>query len=341
MPTRVDRRRPAILCTMAKEVIISTSGVNSYGSRVLTEGIDLEQFRRNPILLWMHRRSYEGDAMPIGRIDNLRVDGDLLVGTPVFDQKDDFARKVESKWENGFLRMASAGLEIIEVSTAPEHVLPGQTRATVTRCKLEEVSIVDIGANDEALQLSHGGKVLLLAAGEENEVVPLLAAESDEEKENAEGTAPEANSEIINNNKMNEELLQLLGLPKTAGEQEVLGAVRLMKERADSAESLRLASITALVDGAIADKRITADKKDHFISLGKSAGIESLRETLELMQPQRKPTELLHQSGGSAATMPKTYAKLSEVPEDEVRKMKEEDPAQYAKLYKAEYGVNI
>ena len=116
---------------MAKEVIISTSGLNCYGSRVLTSGIDLTQYRKNPLLLWMHRRSFERDSMPIGRMENLRIDGDCLIGTPVFDQNDDFAKKIESKWENGFLRMASAGIAILEVSNAPEYLVQGQTRATL------------------------------------------------------------------------------------------------------------------------------------------------------------------------------------------------------------------
>ena len=325
---------------MAKEVVISTSGVNSYGCRVLTEGIDLRQYQRNPILLWMHRRSFDGDSMPIGRIENLRIDGDRLIGTPVFDQKDEFAKKIESKWEDGFLRMASAGIEVVEVSNAPEYVQPGQTRATIIRCKLEEVSIVDIGANDEALQLSHGGKVLRLAAGEQSDIIPLLAPK--EKEETAEGTAPEASDNNQIKNQMNKEFLQLLGLSETATEQEALGALRLMKEKADKVESLQLASITALVDGAIAEKRITADKKDHFVSLGKSAGIESLRATLELMQPQHKPTDILHQrTEAPAGDGHKTYVKLSEVPEEEIRKMKEENPVEYARLYKAEYGVAI
>lgn len=331
---------PLFSNAMAKEVVISTSGVNSYGCRVLTEGIDLRQYQRNPILLWMHRRSFDGDSMPIGRIENLRIDGDRLIGTPVFDQKDEFAKKIESKWEDGFLRMASAGIEVVEVSNAPEYVQPGQTRATIIRCKLEEVSIVDIGANDEALQLSHGGKVLRLAAGEQSDIIPLLAPK--EKEETAEGTAPEASDNNQIKNQMNKEFLQLLGLSETATEQEALGALRLMKEKADKVESLQLASITALVDGAIAEKRITADKKDHFVSLGKSAGIESLRATLELMQPQHKPTDILHQrTEAPAGDGHKTYAKLSEVPEEEIRRMKEENPVEYARLYKAEYGVVI
>lgn len=327
---------------MAKEVIISTSGLNCYGGRVLTSGIDLTQFQKNPLLLWMHRRSFDRDAMPIGRIDNLRTDGDRLIGTPVFDQNDEFAKKIESKWENGFLRMASAGIEIIETSDAPEHLLQGQTRRTITRCRLEEVSIVDMGGNDEALQLyDRSGKVLKLAAGEDNDALPLLAPEK---KDDPSGTAPDGKDNNRTNKStqsMNKEILQLLGLSETATEQEAVGALRLLKEKADKVETLQLASITAVVDGAIAEKRITADKKEHFVNIGKAAGIDSLRTTLSLMQPVRKPTEVIHQTDAPRDDEPKTYAKLSDVPADQLEKLREERPQDYERLYKAEYGHDI
>lgn len=327
---------------MAKEVIISTSGLNCYGGRVLTSGIDLTQFQKNPLLLWMHRRSFDRDAMPIGRIDNLRTDGDRLIGTPVFDQNDEFAKKIESKWENGFLRMASAGIEIIETSDAPEHLLQGQTRRTITRCRLEEVSIVDMGGNDEALQLyDRSGKVLKLAAGEDNDALPLLAPEK---KDDPSGTAPDGKADNQTNKltqSMNKKILQLLGLSETATEQEAVGALRLLKEKADKVETLQLASITAVVDGAIAEKRITADKKEHFVNIGKAAGIDSLRTTLSLMQPVRKPTEVIHQTDAPRDDEPKTYAKLSDVPADQLEKLREERPQDYERLYKAEYGHDI
>lgn len=327
---------------MAKEVIISTSGLNCYGGRVLTSGIDLTQFQKNPLLLWMHRRSFDRDAMPIGRIDNLRTDGDRLIGTPVFDQNDEFAKKIESKWENGFLRMASAGIEIIETSDAPEHLLQGQTRRTITRCRLEEVSIVDMGGNDEALQLyDRSGKVLKLAAGEDNDALPLLAPEK---KDDPSGTAPDGkdnNQTKKSTQSMNKEILQLLGLSETATEQEAVGALRLLKEKADKVETLQLASITAVVDGAIAEKRITADKKEHFVNIGKAAGIDNLRTTLSLMQPVRKPTEVIHQTDAPRDDEPKTYAKLSDVPADQMEKLREERPQDYERLYKAEYGHDI
>lgn len=324
---------------MAKDVIISTSGLNCYGGRVLTTGIDITQFKRNPVLLWMHRRSFERDAMPIGRIENLRIDGDRLIGTPVFDPNDEFAQKIKDKWENVFLRMASAGLSIVEISHAPEYLLQGQTRATIIRSRLEEVSIVDIGGNDDALQLyDHSGKMLKLAAGEDNNVLPLLSLEKDSEGINSHNVENQNNQNL---KMMNKEFLTLLGLSETATEQDAVGALRLLREKAEKGETLRLAGITAVVDAAIAEKRITADKKEHFVNIGKTAGIDSLRETLSLLPPSRKPTEAIHLHDDHATSEPRTYTKLSEVPTEQIEALRMEKPQEYERLYKAEYGIEI
>ena len=329
-----------------KEVIISTEAVNSYGTRVLTSGIDLEQFKRNPVLLWMHRRAFDGESMPIGKIDNLRVEEGKLIGTPVFDQNDEFARKIESKWESGFLRMASAALEPIEVNPDPALALEGQTRATVTRCKLIEVSIVDIGGNDEALQLCGAdGKQLKLAAGEDAPALPLLKLNKPEptpENESGEG------EEINNNNKqlktaMNKDQLILLGLPEDASDEQVTAALQLMKTKADSAETLQLAAVTQCVDQAIADKKILAAQRDHYIKLGKAAGAEMLADTFKSMPSLQKPTDTLNlsqQSAPGAGAQPKAYAKLSDVPQSELVALRKDQPAEYMRLYKEEYGVD-
>ena len=138
---------------------------------------------------------------------------------------------------------------------------------------------------------------------------------------------------------MNKEFLQLLGLPETATESEALGALRLLKEKADKTETLTLSGITAVVDAAIADKRITADAKDHFITLGKSAGVESLSATLALMKPAMKPTEVLNLSNDPISEQPKTFAKLSDVPAEQIRLLREKNTTEYIRLYKAEYGI--
>lgn len=314
---------------MGKEAIITSNGLNSYGSRVLTEGGDLRQYERNPVLLFMHNRAFSRENLPIGRMEGLRIDGDRLIGTPVFDLNDEFAKRIADKWENGFLRMLSAGIEIIETSSDAGVMLPGQTRPTITKWKLVEVSVVDIGANDEALRLyDQAGAMLKLASGIDNEVLPLLKERED--------------NQLIIKTTMNKELLTLLGLQEGATDEQVLATVRGLKEKADKVEAMTLANITAIVDEAVTTKKITADKKDHFVNLGKAAGIDSLRETLSLMKPAQKPTEVIvERTEKVEGKNDVTFAKLSEVPEAELPKMKEENPAEYARLYKAEYGVEL
>lgn len=320
--------------------------MNSYGSRVLTAGIDLSQYERNPVLLWMHRRSWEPGAMPIGRVENLRVEDGKLIGTPVFDQNDDFAKKIESKWDNGYLRMASAGLEPIETTPDPTLIMPGQTRETVTRSKLVEVSIVDIGGNDEALQLyGQEGKLLKLAAGEDSPGLPLLQEkkEADPDTGNDAGEGEEINNTKINLTKMTKEQLALLGLPETATEEQATAALALMKGRADNAEQIQLAAVTQAVDQAVAERRILAEQRDHYIKLGKAAGVQMLRDTLSTMHPQQKPGEVINlgkQSAPGAGEAPKTYTKLSEVPEAERLELRKNNPGEYMRLFKEEYGVD-
>lgn len=323
---------------MPKEVVISTSGLNSYGSRVMTAGLDTSQYCRNPVLLWMHRRG--GDNMPIGRMENLRVDGDRLIGTPKFDEKDEFAKKIATKWEDGYLNMCSAGIEILEYSTDPSMLVQGQTRATATASKLVEVSIVDIGANDEALKLYGGGKLLELAAGQDCDLLPLVKLSKPEETPRPEAAAQ--SNENTNSKNMKKETFLLLGLAETATEEQVHAAVTALKSKADNAETLTLAAITAQVDAAITERRITADRKEFFINLGKTSGVDALRQTLELMQPARKPTDVIDTTKDAPQGQPEqaTFAKLSEVPADKVNKLRKDNPNEYMRLYKAEYGID-
>lgn len=307
-----------------KEVVISNSRLNSYGFRVLTEGIDLTQYKRNPILLWMHNRPWRGtkdEVMPLGIVENLRIEGDNLIGTPVFDEKDEFAMSVKAKWDAGVLRMVSAGLDVIEQSEESSLLLPGQTRATITKSKLREVSIVDIGANDDALVLYHEGRTVELSNG--NIDISFLKPVNN----------------YLNSKKMNEIALKL-GLAENATEAEIISAIELTAQKVEALESevetLRGSSIALAVDAAIESRKITADKRDHFIGLGKSIGIDQLNLTLSCITPAQKPSGLINHSGAEVE-----FKKLSDVPESQLVELRENNFEEYKRLYQAEYGVEL
>ncbi|MDR2131011.1 MAG: hypothetical protein LBP56_07615 [Odoribacteraceae bacterium] len=314
---------------MAKDFIISTSRLNGRGFRVLTPGIDTGQFKKNPVLLYMHRRCFDGTGGPIGRVENLRVEGDELRGTPVFDTGDPFAAGIARKWEEDFIRACSAGLEPVETSSSPGHLLPGQTRPTITRSRLIEVSIVDIGANDDALRLySPDGKLVELAAGAVDAFLPLL-----------ETNTPPAGVPAGNNNDqklfMMKNILLALGLPETATGEEAVAALGRLQEAAKRVEALELARVEAAVDAAIATRRATADKRDSLVALGKSAGYDALKLTLDLLPPSRKPSEIIHPLTGVAGGVTLSYGQMSEAQLQELRRTNREE---FLRLFEAEFG---
>lgn len=135
-----------------KRIRISNETLNSYGTWIRTDGVDVEQYLRNPVLLWMH---YRGRI--IGCMKDVRIEDGEITGEPYFDEVLEESRTAKAQYEKGTLRMSSAAFDIIETSDDPAQMKPGQTRPTVTRSKLVEVSMVDIGGNDDAIVLSYGG----------------------------------------------------------------------------------------------------------------------------------------------------------------------------------------
>lgn len=310
---------------MAKRIIISDESVNCYGTWISTGGMDISQYEKNPVLLWMHWR-----GVIIGCIKDIRKEESRVTGEPWFDEVREESKQAKAQWEKGTLRMASANIDVIEVSDAPEHVKPGQYRAAVTRSKLTEVSMVDIGGNDNALPLvlSFQGKELKLAAGESSDFLPLLITNHN-------------NTDV----KMDYKAIALkLGLPETATENEILSAIEVLlgyktanEQLRQEKEQMQLAGITAAVETAVTERRITADKKNHFVELGKKVGLETLKLTLEAMTPAQKPLDLIQPGAGHAGTG--EFKKLSDVPADKLMELRTNDKPTYMKLYKAEYGV--
>ncbi|MFH8142900.1 MAG: phage protease, partial [Muribaculaceae bacterium] len=246
---------------MGNRVRLTNDTLNSYGYRVLTDGVDITQYERNPILLYMHNR---GKA--IGLIKDISKENGEITGELAFDEATELSTQCKKQWEFGSLRMVSIGFEVIETSEAAELIVPGQRYATVTKARLIEVSLVDIGANNDAIRLHKDGQLITLSEGGD---CPL----------------PRLNHKPTNNQpQMDIKTLALtLGLPETADEAAVNAKLAELKQKNAEADSLRqendslkLAQITAAVDGAIAAKKIPAEKKQHFLDLGKAVGIDTL-----------------------------------------------------------------
>lgn len=234
-------------------IVNDDSIINEYGYRVMTDGISTKQYMRNPVVLYMHNRTENTPDAVIGRCTKLRKEGSNLIASIEFDEADELAQKVAGKIERGFIRMSSIHADIVNTSNEKNKVLKGQKYETVTQCKLVEISIVDIGGNDNAMKLKKGADALQL--------------------------------NLINQNKKTMSLHKILGFSlgkKEADESEIITEVeslKFAKEQADKRVVELEKKISDLQKELIAQK---TEKSEILINEAVSLGL--INEGLRAMQ---------------------------------------------------------
>lgn len=322
---------------MTYDFIINTENVNEFYYRVLTDGIDYTQYMRNPVVLFMHEREFQkkdeakGTAV-IGRCIKLWKKATDLVATIEFDMEDEFAKAIAGKVERGFIRMASMFADVKATTTDPEMILPGQLYETVTKCKLVEISIVDIGGNDGAIRLSrNGGQLQLQKINQENQ------------------------------NDMSFKTIALaLAMSADSGEDAVLKEVQSLKLAKETAEKkataleteikgIRLSAATEMVEKAIKlglipevlkDSQIKAFEADH---AGQTVILSKLigdKETNATQTGNHQAVKEVILSGKNTTTSTgsnteETFDYLQKHDTVKLAKIRDEEPAKYAELAKA------
>lgn len=116
----------------------STEGIKRDGRDLALDQWNLGNYRANPVVLWAH--DYMGRNLPIGRAE-INIEEERLVADVAFDQEDEFARQVESKYRRGFLNAVSVGwdtvrengetlYDLLDISAVP---VPGDPDALMER----------------------------------------------------------------------------------------------------------------------------------------------------------------------------------------------------------------
>lgn len=293
--------------------ILSDESVNAYGFWVKTSGINLVQFRKNPVMLYNH----DSAMLPIGQWVNIRVENGRLLAEPKFDEQDDFAREIARKVETGVLRGASVGLKTIEVSEEKKDLKPGQTRRTVTKSVLYEASITGFPANRNALKLS-----------DPDNMVGLL----------------DADFKNVKNNTQMKAVLTKLNLSTDTSEQKVVEKIVEMQTQLVEMQEARNKALMKLGEqkGGLSDelKAKVVKLADNDIDLA----LDYLDNISATQSPQNtektegvRLSDVLKQLKKGTSTQ-QTYRELVENNPEELQRLHKEDFATFNKLYKAEYG---
>ena len=301
---------------MLKPFILNDETVqNSHGFYLKNDGANFERFNANPVMLDNHNTN-----KLCGRWDNLRINGAQLLADPIFDTDSPIGAERSGQVERGFLKGASLGIIINEALYVGEQL-------HVTKWEIIEASVTPTPSNGSALSLHiHGGdgaplkdKDVKMHLGE---IVKLSV---------------ENQPELNNNNKTNEmeltnQTLTALGLTGTPDNAAIEKAVTQLSAERDKyrteLDKRDADEIEAFVNLAIADGKITADKKEATLKLAK-VDLAAAKELLNSMPTKVSLAGHITKLGTGDERKNWTYAEWHKKDLPGLKQLKVEDPTAY------------
>lgn len=154
-----------------KDFVLTDESVNVYGFKLKTSGYQIDEYKKIPIGYYDHK---DDDGVLV-RWDELRIEGDKVLGKPKINLSHPRGNRTVTEIENGFVSSASVGkLVVLEQSTEPHPTESGKTIPVITKWYNRECSIVGLPGNrnaniqmydehDNEIQLSDFKKIIHMA----------------------------------------------------------------------------------------------------------------------------------------------------------------------------------
>ena len=318
-----------------KFILNDETEANSYGFYIITAGIKLDRFEKNPVMLSDH---WNFNSNVIGRWHDIEINGTQLLAAPEFDTEDEEAAKIAGKVERDFIKGVSMGILF-----SPENMIYLNGNIILTECELCEASIVPVPSNKNAVRLYNTEGELL----KEDEIKSLcLSVPQNQSNLNLEInmkkillsipalmalgiTNPDKDG--VEESVIDSKVLDLSGkLEKLTQENEALKLAAKTAKEAQEAELKK--SVTEKVNLGVTQGKIPADKTDQFINLG-LASLDALNTALDSI-PAKTSLGAVIIPGGNAVSEVKTLDDFQKLSTDQQLSFKQTNPTEYQKLFK-------
>ena len=145
------------------QFIASTESTDRYGDRVFVRGWKLDNYLKNPVILWGH----DANALPVGKAIAIEITGSQLLITVQFAgaEENPQAESVYRLYAGGFLHAVSVGF--LPISFEPRMEGNKLVGTDFLEQELLELSCVNVPANAEALARQHAASNLGIKGWEE------------------------------------------------------------------------------------------------------------------------------------------------------------------------------
>ncbi len=133
------------------EICITTPNYDRGNDRVFPLGAILDNYQRNPIVMWLH--DYKGQTpaagIPVAKCPYLKTSEEgIIAGAPQFLEGDPFAERVKNAWDKGFIKTASIGFAPVDYEQNEKGGTDYKT------WEMLEWSLVPIPMNAEAMRIA-------------------------------------------------------------------------------------------------------------------------------------------------------------------------------------------
>lgn len=292
---------------MATSFVLSDGrSVNNHGFRIDLQGVNLDRFKANPVMLYQH-----DIERIIGRWDNIRVEDNRLMADAIFDMEDAQGKEVSRKVEAGFLKGCSLGI-IVEDMQEVDGVW------VATRSEVFEASIVSVPADAGAVRLYDKNHQVL--------------------------TAEALHLQFQTNNHQNKDMdekVKELEAQLAAKTKEVTDLTAKVENLKGQVQTLQQEKVTTLLDAAISAGKITEAEKEQLTSLA-AKDFEAVQKLIAAKKAPEAPHKSLaatlqHTAGAAAAPAGNeranwTYLDWAKKDPQGLAKLRAENPEEFQRL---------
>jgi hypothetical protein len=272
-------------------VFNDSTQVSEDGLIVVNEGLDATEFMQNPVCLYEHGFT---DMPSVGRWSNLRIEGSKYIATLTFDDSDPFALDLKRKYEAGFMTACSKSFVIDDCELLD---IAGRTALKVTKWRLKEISLVNVGANAKSLKVNHS-----LKAYKKGDLV--------KQTYQATESLPIETGDFNNSKQIKMKRIFLaLGISESATEEQAVSAInKLLAEKSELQKSfdefkakVQAEKVDNLITEGIKSKKITALEGEKYKKLA-LLDFESVKDIIEAKEAYKPANELIEEANAKGAT---------------------------------------
>lgn len=311
---------------MKRTFILSDGNTtNSYGFRVLTAGISLDRFKKNPVCLNEHKKSTKD---VLGIWEDIEIKGQQLTASPKFDTEDIEGKEVVRKVNNGIIKGCSIGISFSYDDLELIDEVP-----VITKCELLEASICAIPSNASAVVLyNQDGEKLT-----DEQVQSLCLSITDKQSKKTEITMKQlvAHLQLAENATEAEILTAVKGIEAklTASETEkkkVQNELDALKKAKEDEEKEKL---TAELDQAVKDGRLDEAGKEPLMELT----YDAVMKVLNSLPKRQSVSEQIQSPEAQLANFDKmTWEELDKG--NHLAKLKADNPEYYKERFRQKFG---